>query len=106
MTEKKKVLVIADSPLVPSGVGTQTKYMIESMLKTGEFKFFCLAGAIRHQDYRIQKVGPWNDDWIIKPVDGYGNHQIIRNVLKEYKPDILWFMTDPRFYVWLWEIEV
>ena len=56
MTEKKKVLVIADSPLVPSGVGTQTKYMIESMLKTGEFKFFCLAGAIRHQDYRIQKV--------------------------------------------------
>tara|TARA_R110002110_G_scaffold306061_3_gene519984 strand:- start:148 stop:1167 length:1020 start_codon:yes stop_codon:yes gene_type:complete len=22
-----------------------------------------------------------------------------------HKPDILWFMTDPRFYGWLWEIE-
>ena len=32
MTEKKKILVIADSPLVPSGVGTQTKYMIEALL--------------------------------------------------------------------------
>jgi hypothetical protein len=29
---KKKILVIADSPLAPSGVGTQTKYMIEAML--------------------------------------------------------------------------
>jgi glycosyltransferase involved in cell wall biosynthesis len=105
MTEKIKVLVIADSPLVPSGVGTQTKYMIESMLRTKEFKFFCLAGAIRHADYRIQKVEPYGDDWIIKPVDGYGSQNLVRNILKEYKPDILWFMTDPRFYVWLWEME-
>ena len=33
--KKKKVLVIADSPLVPSGVGTQTKYMIDALLRTG-----------------------------------------------------------------------
>jgi len=104
MTEKKKILVIADSPLVPSGVGTQTKYMIEAMLRTGEFQFFCLAGAIKHQDYRIQKVSPWEDDWLIKPVDGYGNPHIVRQVLNEYKPDALWFMTDPRFYVWLWDM--
>ena len=104
MTEKKKILVIADSPLVPSGVGTQTKYMIEAMLRTGEFKFFCLAGAIRHQDYRLQKVGDWGEDWLIQPVDGYGNEQIVRQVVQDYKPDILWFMTDPRFYVWLWDI--
>jgi len=105
MTEKKKILVIADSPLVPSGVGTQTKYMIEAMLRTGEFQFFCLAGAIKHQDYRIQKVSPYEEDWLIKPVDGYGNPHIVRQILDEYKPDALWFMTDPRFYVWLWEME-
>ena len=104
MTEKKKILVIADSPLVPSGVGTQTKYMIEAMLRTGEFQFFCLAGAIKHQDYRIQKVSPYEEDWLIKPVDGYGNPHIVRQVLNEYKPDALWFMTDPRFYVWLWDM--
>lgn len=102
---KKKILIIADSPLVPSGVGTQTKYMIEALLKTGKYQFFCLAGAIKHQDYRMLKVGDWGDDWIIKPVDGYGNPDIVRAVLRDYKPDLLWFMTDPRFYVWLWQIE-
>lgn len=105
MKEKKKILVIADSPLVPSGVGTQTKYMIEALVKTGEYQFFCLAGAIKHADYRLQRVEPYGTDWLIKPVDGYGNPQIIRQILRDYRPDILWFMTDPRFYIWLWEME-
>ena len=105
MTEKKKILVIADSPLAPSGVGTQTKYMIEGLLKTGKYKFLCLAGAIRHKDYRMQKVEPWPDDFQIKPVNGYGDKNIIRAALRDYKPDVLWFMTDPRFYVWLWQME-
>lgn len=102
---KKKILVIADSPLAPSGVGTQTKYMIEGMLRTGEFSFVCLAGALKHRDYRPIKVDPFGEDWIIHPVDGYGNPEIIRDMLETYKPDALWFMTDPRFYVWLWEME-
>jgi hypothetical protein len=25
-------------------------------------------------------------------------------MIHSYKPDALWFMTDPRFYVWLWNI--
>ena len=103
--KKKKILVIADSPLAPSGVGTQTKYMIESMLRTTEFSFVCLAGALRHSSYQPVKVEPWGEDWIIHPVDGYGNPNIIRQMLSHYKPDALWFMTDPRFYVWLWEME-
>ena len=102
---KKKILVIADSPLVPSGVGTQTKYMIESLLETGKYQFLCLAGAIQHQDYTPFQVEPYYQDWIIKPVDGYGDQNTIRQILKDYKPDVLWFMTDPRFYVWLWQIE-
>ncbi len=105
MTEKKKILIIADSPLVPSGVGTQTKYVIESLIKTGKYSFICMAGAIRHEDYRPIKVEPYGDDLVIFPVNGYGNENLIREMLKVHKPDILWFMTDPRFYVWLWQIE-
>lgn len=103
--KKKKILVIADSPLAPSGVGTQTRYMIEGLLATGEYSFVCLAGAIKHQDYRVQKVEPYGEDFLIYPVDGYGNQNTVRTVLNQHKPDALWFMTDPRFYVWLWEIE-
>ena len=84
MIEKKKILIIADSPLVPSGVGTQTKYMIESLIKTGKYKFLCLAGAIKHRDYRVRKVEPWFDDWLIMPVDGYGNPDIIRSLMRGF----------------------
>jgi glycosyltransferase involved in cell wall biosynthesis len=102
---KKKILVLSDHPLSPSGVGTQTKYMIEALLKTGRYQFVCLGGAVKHHDYRPQKVDPWGEDWKVFPVDGYGNHEMIRSVLQKERPDVLWFMTDPRFYGWLWEIE-
>jgi glycosyltransferase involved in cell wall biosynthesis len=102
---KKKVLVLSDHPLSPSGVGSQTKYMIEALLKTGRYQFICFGGALKHANYQPQKVDPWGEDWIIYPVDGYGNHEMIRSVLQQERPDVLWFMTDPRFYGWLWEIE-
>ena len=103
--KKKTILVLSDHPLSPSGVGTQTRYMIEALLKTGRYRFVCLGGAMKHQDYNPVKVEPWSDDWIIYPVDGYGNHEVIRSLLQKERPDALWFMTDPRFYEWLWEIE-
>ena len=106
MTETKKtVMVISDHPLSPSGVGTQTKYFIEAMLKTGKYRFRCLGGAVKHQNYTPVKVDPYGDDWIIWPVDGYGDPQTVRSFISQNKPDILWFMTDPRFYGWLWEME-
>lgn len=103
--KKKKILVLSDHPLSPSGVGTQTKYMIEALLKTGRYQFICLGGAMKHADYSPQSVDPYGTDWVIYPVDGYGTHEIIRSMLQKERPDVLWFMTDPRFYGWLWEIE-
>ena len=103
--EKIKILTISDHPLSPSGVGTQTKYMIEAMLDTKKFKFVCLGGAIKHENYQPSQVEPYGEDWIIFPIDGYGNEEVIRSMIRTHKPDILWFMTDPRFYEWLWGIE-
>ena len=103
--KKKKILVLSDHPLSPSGVGTQTKYFIEALLKTGRYEFICLGGAMKHHDYRPQSIDPWGDDWRVFPVDGYGSHEMVRSILTKEKPDVVWFMTDPRFYEWLWEIE-
>jgi len=106
MTDKKiKILTLGDHPLSPSGVGTQTKYIIEGMLKTGKYQFISFGGAMKHQNYQPQKTEEWGDDWVIFPVDGYGSHDQIRGVIHQQRPDMLWFMTDPRFYGWLWEIE-
>lgn len=71
MSDKKKILVLADHPFSPSGVGTQTKYFIESLLKTGKYSFICLGGAIKHSDYRPIKTAEWGEDLIIIPVNGY-----------------------------------
>ena len=105
MTEKKKIFVIADHPFAPSGVGTQTRYIIEALLATGRYRVVCFGGAVKHQDYRPQKTQEWGDDLIIHPIDGYGTQEQVRSVLWTEKPDVLWFMTDPRFYGWLWDIE-
>ena len=105
MKDKIKVLVLADHPFSPSGVGTQTRYMIEGLLQTGEYSFICFGGAMKHLDYKPQKTEAYGDDLIIYPVDGYGTQESVRSVIRTEKPDMLWFMTDPRFFPWLWEIE-
>ena len=58
MSDKKKILVISDHPLAPSGVGTQTKYVIEALLETGKYKFICFGGAMKHRSYDPIKVAP------------------------------------------------
>jgi glycosyltransferase involved in cell wall biosynthesis len=103
--KKIKIFTISDMPFSPSGVGLQTKYMIEAMLETGKFSFISFGGAVKHEDYRPIRTDKWKDDWTIIPVDAYGSQEMIRSVLQTEKPDIVWFMTDPRFYGWLWDIE-
>jgi glycosyltransferase involved in cell wall biosynthesis len=103
--KKIKVLTMSDHPFSPSGVGHMAKNFVEGLLNTGKYKFLSLGGAIKHQDYRPQKTEQWGDDWLMVPVDGYGNKDMIRSILRTEKPDIVWFMTDPRFWGWLWEME-
>ena len=87
MNKKIKVLTLSDHPFSPSGVGTQTKYMIDYLYKTGKYQFVCLGGAVKHKDYRPQKVENYGDDLIIYPVDGYGTQDLVRQLLELHKPD-------------------
>ena len=105
--EKKKILMLCDHPLVPSGVGTQAKYLIEGLLATGRYKFHVWGGAMKHPNYNVQRVEPekYGDDWIITPVDGYGDKDRMRRTLQDEKPDAILLFTDPRFFTWIWEME-
>ena len=105
MSKKIKVLTLGDHPLSPSGVGTQTKYFCQGLLDTGEFSILSLGGAIKHNDYRQVQVEPYNEDWRIIPIDGYGTPEMIRSVIRTEKIDMVWIMTDPRFWDWLWMME-
>jgi len=95
-------MTISDHPLLPSGVGTQTKYMIEALISTGKFEVFSLGGAVKHPNYDLMNQ---HENWKILPVDGYGKKDQILTLIQQIKPDMLWFMTDPRYYEWLWAFE-
>lgn len=105
MAEKYKLIMIGDHPLSPSGVGTQFKYIIDALVASQKFKIIALGAALKHQDYRPQRTDLWGEDVTIIPVDGYVNKDLIRQILDIEKPDALWFVTDPRFYVELWQME-
>jgi glycosyltransferase involved in cell wall biosynthesis len=99
---KKKILIISDHALSPSGVGVQTKFLVDGLLKKGDMTFIQLGGAVKHNNYNTVKV---SDDFFIKPIDGFGNKTLLRSVLLNEKPDALLIFTDPRFFTWLFEME-
>lgn len=105
MTKKIKIVTLGDHPLVMSGVGIQTRYFIEGMLKTGKYEFVSLAGATHHANMDVVITEEYGEDWKIIPVKEYGNPDLIRGMLRNEKPDIMWIMTDPRFWEWLWAME-
>ena len=104
MTEdgKFKVLVLSDHALSTSGVGTQTRHLINGLLEKGCWSFRQFGAALKHNDYSTIAV---NDDFIIKPIDGFGDENLIRQTLVSERPDLLFIFTDPRFFTWLFKIE-
>lgn len=94
--------MLSDHPLSTSGVGSQARWLITGLLETGRYSFRCFGGAVKHDDYETVIV---NDDFIVKPTNGFGDRGMLRRVLAAEKPDALMLFTDPRFFIWVWEME-
>ena len=102
--KKKKILMLSDHALSTSGVGTQSRHLINGLLERypGEWTIRQFGAAIKHQNYDVHVVNP---DFVIKPTDGFGDRDLIRQTLATEKPDLLFIFTDPRFFYWLFEME-
>jgi len=99
--KKFKILTLCDHPLSTSGVGVQAGALFNGLLNTGKYKFVCLGGAQKHSDYRVSQPHP---DMIIKPVDGFGTKEQLRQILLSERPDAVFLFTDPRQFIWTWEV--
>lgn len=99
---KKTILLLSDHPLSTSGVGTQARWLISGLVETGKYSFRCFGGAVRHDNYDTVAVNP---DFIIKPTNGFGDKNLLRKTLAQLRPDALMLFTDPRFFIWAWEME-
>lgn len=101
LAAKKKILMLSDHPLSSSGVGTQSRYLINGLIDTKKYSFRCFGGAMRHENYDTVTVNP---DFIIKPTNGFGDKNLLRQVIAQEQPDALLLFTDPRFFTFVFEM--
>jgi len=99
---KKKILLLSDHALSTSGVGTQSRHLVNGLIAKGEWTVRQFGAAVKHDNYDAIQVNP---DFIIKPIDGFGDRDLIRKTLAAEKPDVIFLFTDPRFFYWLFEME-
>ena len=102
MQKKKKILLLSDHLLSTSGVGCQSRYLAFGLVQTGRWTVRQFGAAIKHTDYNT--VRP-HEDILIKPIDGFGSPELLKTTLAMEKPDVVLLFTDPRFFVWFFEME-
>ena len=102
MNQKMKIMLISDHALSTSGVGCQSRYLANGLIAKGDWTIRQFGAALKHSNYDIQQPHP---DFIIKPIDGFGDPDMLRVALASEKPDVLLIFTDPRFFTWLWAME-
>lgn len=99
---KNKILMLSDHALSTSGVGTQSRFLIQGLVAKEKWSVRQFGAALKHSDYETVVV---NEDFIIKPIDGFGDPDLLRVALATERPDALFLFTDPRFFIWLFEME-
>ena len=102
MEKKLKILLLSDHALSTSGVGCQSRFLVNGLVDKGCWTVRQFGAAVKHTNYDTVVV---NDDFVIKPIDGFGNREMIIQTLAVEKPDVILLFTDPRFFIWLYEME-
>ena len=109
---KKKILLMSDDLRMHSGVATVSKDIVFETLN--EYDWVQMGGAIKHPEVgkivdmseHLQKDFGIKDGYLkIYPVDGYGNEDLLRQVIDIEKPDAILHYTDPRFWIWFYNME-
>ncbi len=98
-----KVLIFSDSPLHFSGVASQVKHIVSSLLKSG-FEVVCLsiAQAAPGEPPRVI-VQSAEGNYKRVNIESFDNIQALMNLLQEEKPDLLLLFQDPHFYISLFQ---
>ena len=100
--KKYKILMLSDHALSTSGVGCQSRFLINGLVEKGCWSVRQFGAALKHTNYDISQI---SEDFIIKPIDGFGDPDLLRTAIVTEKPDVILLITDPRFFIWLWEHE-
>ena len=111
--KRKKILLLCDDIRVHSGVAGVAREMV--IHTCHRYNWVNLGGAVKHPDqgkrFDISQdtnkhAGIEDSSVILYPVSGYGTPDIVRQMLKMEKPDAIFLITDPRYFTWLFQMEM
>ena len=110
--KKKKILLLSDDLRLHSGIATQSKEFVISTVH--KYDWVQLGAALKHPDEGkvfdlSEEAGKEAgiDDASVKiyASTGYGNPEMLRQIMNIEKPDAILHFTDPRFWKWLYDME-
>ena len=109
--QRKTILFLADDMRMPSGIGTMTRELI---LGTAHiFNYVHVGAGINHPDmgkvFDIsgdinKEIGIDDSSVLLYPYNGYGDQGLVRYLMGNHKVDAIAHFTDPRYWVWLYQM--
>jgi hypothetical protein len=110
--QRKKILFLSDDMRVTSGVGVMSREIIEGTAH--HFNWVQVGAGINHpeagkivdlSDAVNKEIGMEDSSVRIYPFNGYGDSRLIRYLIQTEKPDAILHFTDPRYWIWLYQME-
>ena len=112
MSKKKKILLLSDDLRMASGIATMSKALV--MGTVDKYDWFQVGAAIDHPEKGkildvsadiAKRTGVEDASVKILPWTGYGDQDLIRQLINSEQPDAILHFTDPRYWIWLYDME-
>jgi glycosyltransferase involved in cell wall biosynthesis len=110
--QRKKILLLCDDIRMTSGISTMAR---EIVIGTAHhYNWVNLGGAINHPDQGTRfdlnedtniHAGIPDSSVVLYPINGYGDPMLLNQMIAMEKPDAIMFFTDPRYWIWLFQME-
>ena len=112
MAKKKKILLLSDDLRMTSGIATVSKEFVFGTMD--KFHWVQLGAAVKHPEQGKEidlgadvrkETGIEDASLKVVPWTGYGDANILRQMIMRHQPDAILHFTDPRYWRWLYEME-
>jgi len=110
--KRKKILLLCDDIRMTSGISTMAREIVIGTAH--KYNWVNIGGAIQHPDKgkrfdlnhdTNQHAGITDASVYLYPIDGYGSPELIRQMMEIERPDAIMIFTDPRYWIWLFQME-
>jgi len=110
--KKRKILLLSDDLRMQSGIATMSREFVIGTSDT--FDWVQIGAAMRHPDHgKVFDVSSeinvhaniTHASVKVYAYTGYGDPDVLREILDREKPDAIMHFTDPRFWEWLYSME-